>query len=73
MTDKNDVSRCLASLAVFRELYDSANQDVYAILAEFLKNIIHLNSLRLFSLNEITSHLNDAHNFSIPASLFGQG
>ena len=32
-------SKCLASLAVFRELYDN-QKDVYGVISEFLKEII---------------------------------
>ena len=36
---KLDESKCLASLAVFRELHDS-KKDVYEIISEFLLEII---------------------------------
>jgi hypothetical protein len=65
MFDKNEKSRCLASLAVFRELYDSEH-DVYGILAEFLKTVIQANKLTLFSLREITDALNETFDFDIP-------
>lgn len=64
-----DVNRCLASLAVFRELYDDADQDVYAIIVIFLNNIIRHNRLRSFRLREITGILNDTHGFNIPESV----
>lgn len=57
-------SRCLASLAVFRELLDS-QKDVYGIIAEFLREIIVSNAKHQFGLTEITNLLNDTYDFNI--------
>lgn len=38
MDDVLQESKCLASLAVFRELYNS-EKDIYGIIGEFLKEI----------------------------------
>ena len=58
------VSRCLASLAVFRELLDS-QKDVYGIIAEFLREIIVSKAKHQFGLTEITNLLNDTYDFNI--------
>jgi hypothetical protein len=58
-------NRLLASLAVFRELYN-AEKDVYGIISVFLTDIIKLENLYSFSLNEITNKLNSTFEFEIP-------
>ncbi len=62
MVHKN---KMLASLAVFRELYDE-NKDIYQIIADFLLNIIQSKSLNGFSLKEISEELNNTYQFDIP-------
>lgn len=61
-------NRLLASLAVFRELYN-AEKDVYGIIAVFLKEVIKSNSLYSFSLNEIADKLNSTFEFDIPPAV----
>lgn len=61
-------SKCLASLAVFRELYDS-EKDIYAIIAEFITELIVSNSLHSFGLTELTSKLNQTYDFTIPEAV----
>jgi hypothetical protein len=61
-------SICLASLAVFRELYNS-EKDVYGIIAAFLKEIIISNSKYQFTLAEITRILNSTFDFKIPEAV----
>ena len=65
---KNESSKLLASLAVFRELYN-AEKDVFEIIASFLKDIIKLNKLYSFNLTEITSKLNFTFEFNIPTAV----
>ncbi len=55
----------LASLAVFRELYNS-EKDVYGTIASFLNEIIRVEALYSFTLNDITSKLNSTYEFTIP-------
>jgi len=55
----------LASLAVFREIYN-AQKDVYGIISVFLTELIRNQALYSFSLNEITSKLNSTYEFEIP-------
>lgn len=68
MKDFKSESICLASLAVFRELYNS-EKDVYGIIAAFLKEIIISNSKHQFTLNEITVMLNNTFDFKIPEAV----
>ena len=58
-------SKCLASLAVFRELYDN-QKDVYGVISEFLKEIISSENKYQFGLTEITLVLNESYDFKIP-------
>ena len=66
--DFSESSRCLASLAVFRELYN-ANTDVYGIISDFLKDIIYKNGLHQFSSVEITEKFNQIYDFNIPEAV----
>lgn len=52
MNNKNVNNTLLASLAVFRELYNS-EKDVYGVIASFLTDLIKTNKIYSFSLNEI--------------------
>jgi len=68
MKDLKEECKCLASLAVFRELYNS-EKDVYGIIAEFLKEVLISNSKHVFSLTEITILLNETYDFVIPEAV----
>lgn len=68
MKNCNEESKCLASLAVFRELYNS-EKDIYGIIGEFLKEIISSNGKHQFTINEITQLLNDTYDFKIPEAV----
>ncbi|MNU46056.1 hypothetical protein D3C71_349100 [compost metagenome] len=57
-------SKCLASWAVFRELYNS-KKDVYGIISEFIIEMIVTNSMHSFNLTEITTLLNKTYDFNI--------
>lgn len=61
-------SKCLASLAVFRELYDN-QKDVYGVISEFLKEVISSKNTYQFGLTEITQILNDSYDFKIPEAV----
>jgi hypothetical protein len=65
MTKFQNESNCLASLALFRGMYDS-NNDVYSILCEFIKDIIINEAKYSFSLSEISHLLNVNYDFKIP-------
>lgn len=55
----------IASLAVFRELYDS-KRDIYGVISCFLTEIIVSEAKHNFTLHEITCLLNETFNFNIP-------
>jgi len=65
MTNCNNESKLLASLAVFREIYDS-KKDVYVVIAEFIREVIISNAKHQFNLTEITQLLNSTFDFKIP-------
>ncbi|RZB34659.1 MAG: hypothetical protein SRB1_00427 [Desulfobacteraceae bacterium Eth-SRB1] len=52
MQDIKKESQLLASLAVFRERYDS-QKDIYGIISEFLNKIITSQGKHSFNLTEI--------------------
>lgn len=68
MREIKEDNRLLASLAVFRELFNS-EKDVYGIISVFLNDLIKLKNLYSFSLNEITNILNDTFEFEIPEAV----
>ncbi len=68
MNNTSQESKCLASLAVFRELYNS-EKDVYGIIAAFLVDIIISNHKYTFNLTEITNLLNNSFDFTIPEAV----
>lgn len=61
MKDKN----LLASLAVFRELYNK-DIDIYSIIAQFLCDIIKTHSLNNFDISQISELFNSSFEFNIP-------
>ena len=63
-----DNSKLLASLAVFRELYDS-EKDIYSIIASFLNDLIRKEKLNVIGINEITEKLNSEFEFDIPSAV----
>ena len=68
MTEIKEESKCLASLAVFRELYNN-EKDIYGIICEFLKEIITSQAKHQFTLTEITALLNETYDFKIPEAV----
>ena len=68
MKEIKEESKCLASLAVFRELYNS-EKDIYAIICEFIKEIITTNGKHQFTLTEISTLLNETYDFKIPEAV----
>jgi hypothetical protein len=68
MREIKEDNRLLASLAVFRELYN-AEKDVYGIISVFLNDLIGFEKLYSFDANEITTKLNDTFEFDIPKAV----
>ncbi|MBU1193641.1 MAG: hypothetical protein KKE62_15160 [Proteobacteria bacterium] len=65
MTQINEESQRLASLAIFRELYDN-QKDIYTVISCFLDEIITNQGKHEFNITEITNLLNKTFDFSIP-------
>lgn len=65
MNTSDETYNCLASLALFREIYDSEN-DIYGVLSEFLTDILYSENKIKFSLTEITVLLNRTYDFAVP-------
>lgn len=57
-------SKLLASLTVFRELYNSG-QDVYSVISKFINYVINEKGLYIFTLPEITSLINSTFDFNL--------
>lgn len=68
MKNIKEESKLLASLAVFRELYDEQN-DIYGVISQFLNEIITSNALYKFDVTGITNRLNTTFDFSIPEAV----
>jgi hypothetical protein len=68
MQNIKEESLFLASLAVFRELYNS-QKDIYGVIGEFLNGIIKSNKKYKFNLTEITNLLNNIFDFDIPEAI----
>ena len=56
----------IASLALFRTLYNEGHNDIMAILCEFVKNIVWLKQLTAFTPTQIKIELKNEYDFSIP-------
>ncbi|MCC5935124.1 MAG: hypothetical protein JJU35_12835 [Balneolales bacterium] len=64
-TSISNSSAKLASLAVFRELYDT-QKDLYWIISQFIDDIIKRNQIHQFSATEITDRINNEFDFKLP-------
>ena len=58
--------RRIASLALFRNLYNEGRSDIMTILCEFAKNVIHSKHLTAFTPTQINKELKDEYGFKIP-------
>ena len=58
--------RRIASLALFRTLYNEGHNDIMAILCEFVKNIVLGKQLTAFTPTQIKIELKNEYDFSIP-------
>ncbi len=68
MIDIKEGTKILASLAVFRKLYDN-EKDIYGVISEFLNSVIISEGKYQFSSKGITDSLNITFDFSIPESV----
>lgn len=60
--------KCLASVAIFRELYDKGT-DIYDVICEFVFDIICNNNKYFFTLTEMTELINTTYSFDLPSSV----
>ena len=64
-----DQTKCMASLAVFRELY-SKEHDIYNVIGEFIKQIYADHNIRsIVSICDIYNHLKNDYGFSVPTAV----
>ena len=64
----SDKTKSLASLAVFRELYNT-HKDIFTVISEFIKQIIIEDNLHTFSLQEMCDSLNQTYGFELPSAV----
>lgn len=64
----SDKKKCMASLAVFRELYDS-QKDIYDVISLYIKQLILDSGIHVFELQEMKIRLNDMYGFEIPSAV----
>lgn len=62
----NNNKRRIASLALFRNLYNEGRSDIMTILCEFAKNIINSKHLAAFTPTQIKNELKEEYEFIIP-------
>lgn len=60
----SDNIRCMASLAVFRELYNDNESDIFSVIAAFAKNIIIKEKIYQFELQDFCLKLNNEYGFT---------
>lgn len=60
--------KCMASLAVFRALYNG-KKDIYAIISEFIKLIIINRNIKHFELQQMIIWVSDEYGFNLPEAV----
>lgn len=68
MRQMSEQNKLLASLVVFRDIYDT-NNDIYEIIVKFINAIIISKGLTNFSLPQICEYLNSSYGFSLPTAV----
>lgn len=61
----SDKKKCMAALAVFRNLYEQ-KQDVYFVISEFIKLVIAENALKSLDVSKMVGLLNECFGFELP-------
>lgn len=64
----NDQKKCMASLAVFKQLFNSGN-DIFSIIAEFVKQEIISNGLTDFTEQQMHDLLLADNGFDVPQAV----
>ncbi len=60
---KNNI---LASIALFQDLYDNGNQDIFSVIAEFVKVTIHNNNLYTFDITNLRILIKNDFEIDVP-------
>jgi len=63
-----DKRKCMASLAVFRDLYNK-KRDIYSVIAEFVKLAIAEKALSSFDLQQMVNVINQEYGFDLPVAV----
>lgn len=61
--------RLLASMAVFRNMYNEDKYDIYGIISELVKDVILTSGVRDFDVFSITNLLNEKYVFDLPEAV----
>ena len=61
----SDTRKCMASLAIFKTLYDE-KKDLYSVIASFSQQLIYDQKLHGFSLQEFCNKIKDSYGFNLP-------
>ena len=69
MSLSSDSIKCMASLAVFRELYNGNKYDIFNVIAAFASNIIITEKIHNFELQEFCLKLNNEYGFTLVSSI----
>lgn len=64
----SDKRKCMASLAVFRDLYNT-KRDIYSVIAEFAKLALAENALSSFNLQQMVNIINQEYGFDLPVAV----
>lgn len=64
----SDTRKCMASLAIFKSLYDE-KKDLYSVIASFAQQLIYDQKLRGFSLQEFCNKIKDVYGFNLPIAV----
>lgn len=64
----SDKRKCMASLAVFRDLYNQ-KKDIYCIIAEFIKLAIAEDALSTFNLQQMVNIIKQKYGFDLPIAI----
>lgn len=64
----SDNKKCMASLAVFRSLYDK-DEDLFSVIASFSKQLIIRQRLSGFELQEFCSKFKEEYGFDLPTAV----
>lgn len=64
----SDSRKCMASLAVFKTLYDK-HEDLYTVIASFSELLIHKQQLKTFNLQEFCSKFEEEYGFELPSAV----